>query len=137
MRLCLFLFLLGALSVRAEVLVIVSEACPVDSLTRKEVVELFMGRRRALRDGQDMRPVDFDKGNILRQRFYRALTGKSEAQIDAYWAQLLFAGRVRPPQQVTGAAAMLAAVSGSNSALGYIEAGELGDGVKVVLSLGE
>jgi ABC-type phosphate transport system substrate-binding protein len=129
------LLLFITLSVQADMVVIVAEDNPVSSLSRKQVVDLFMGRKAEFPDGKLSTPIDLAAGSPLRQRFYQSLTGKSEAQVDAYWAQLVFAGRMKPPPQLESAEAVLRAVRSDRSAIGFIERSALAAGVKVVLDV--
>jgi ABC-type phosphate transport system substrate-binding protein len=50
----------------------------------------------------------------------------------AYWSQLTFTGKAQPPRQVSGDAAVKAAVADNPSAIGYISDGAVDGSVKVV-----
>jgi ABC-type phosphate transport system substrate-binding protein len=133
----LTLFLLLSLSswLQAEVLVIVNANNPVDSLEPKQVVDLFMGKKRAFANGYPAQTLDLASGTPLRAQFYRALTGKSEAQIDAYWATLIFAGRMAPPKQFSDDQQVIEAVAANPSAIAYVSPQDLPDSVKVIMQL--
>lgn len=134
-RVLLMWCLLCALPSAADIVVIVHADNPSAQLSRKQVIDLFMGRHTAFPNGNSAQPMDLAAGTALRKQFYLRLTGKSEAQVDAYWAQLVFAGRMSPPPQLESSQAMLAAVRNNPAAIGFIEHGQTIDGVKVVLRL--
>jgi ABC-type phosphate transport system substrate-binding protein len=128
-------FLFTSSAVSADVLVIVNAQNPVENLERKQVVDLFMGRVTAFASNQPAKTFDLPSGTPLREKFYKLLTGKSEAQIDAYWATLIFAGRMLPPKLLSDDDAMLKAVAENPSAIAYVAEQTLPPSVKVVMKL--
>jgi hypothetical protein len=119
----------------AEVVVVVGDQSPARSLTRREVVDLFMGRSRRFADGTPARAIDFPSGDPLRQQFFAALTGKSEAQIDAYWAQLVFAGRMSPLPRVVTTSELADRLRQEPQWVSFMRIEDLGRGLRVVCSL--
>lgn len=129
--LCLWLTAPGA----SEILVIVHPDNPADRLTRDQVVDLYMGRRADFPDGLPARPIDLDAGSPLRASYYQRLVGKTVAQVNAYWARLLFTGRMTPPPSLPDSERVIAAVQKNPGAIGYIDSRNLDDRVKVVFQL--
>ncbi len=121
----------------AEVLIIANAQNPVDALERREVVDLFMGRVTAFPNGRPAQTLDYSSGTPLRETFYRALTGKSESRVDAYWATLIFAGRMSPPRQYRNEAAIIEIVANNPSAIAYVGRQPLPPSVKVLMELGD
>lgn len=119
---------------KADVLVIVNANNSIDHLDYKQVVDLFMGRVTAFPNEKPAQTLEVRSGNS-RAVFYKALTGKSEAQVDAYWATLVFAGRMTPPKQYPNDQAIISAVSENLSAIAYVPKQPLPATVKVVLEL--
>ncbi len=119
----------------ADVLIIVNAENPVENLQRRQVVDLFMGRVTAFANNQPAKTFDYQSGTPEREKFYKLLTGKSEAQIDAYWATLIFAGRMLPPKLLPTDDAMIAAVAKNPSAIAYVAEQPLPPSVKVVMTL--
>ena len=85
--------------------------------------------QRALDDERYRRQVAY---LLERSAFYRGLVNKSVAEVNAYWAKLLFTGRASPPQVVGNSRAVLAAVRDNKSAIGYVDSADVDDSVKVV-----
>lgn len=119
----------------ADLLLIVNSSNPVASLERKQVVDIFMGRATAFPNQQPAHTIDVANANNLRATFYKNLTGKNEAQVDAYWATLVFAGRMSPPEKLPDEAAVIKAVKNNPAAIGYVTRQTLPVGVKVVMEL--
>jgi ABC-type phosphate transport system substrate-binding protein len=120
---------------QADILVIVNAQNTVTRLEKKQVIDLFMGRVSAFPQGGPAQTLDLRPGTPLRADFYRRLTGKSEAQVDAYWATLVFAGRMSPPRQFSDDRQLIAEVQKNKSAIAYVSRQALPAGVKVVMEL--
>lgn len=119
----------------ADIVVIVNANNSVNAMERKEVVDLFMGRVTAFDNGLPAKTYDLPSGTPLRAGFYKSLAGKSEAQIDAYWATLIFAGRMLPPVMKPSADEIITAVANDRSAIAYVPEQNLPPTVKVIMEL--
>ncbi len=115
--------------------VIVNPESGVTSMTRSEVASVFMARNRVLAPGVTALPLDARGDAEERQQFYVALVGKSVAEINAYWARLLFTGRASPPQQIDNADDVLATVAANKGAIGYVAKSQADSRVRIVLEL--
>ncbi|MGZ8256440.1 MAG: hypothetical protein ACXW1C_01410 [Gallionella sp.] len=105
------------------------------NLTRKQVVDIYMGRTSVLANGAFPVPVDYQGNIALRERFYQLMTGKSLAQINAYWARMSFTGQSNPARMLSDPKAMLRAVGKNPDALGYVEKNEVSTTVKTLLTI--
>jgi len=117
---------------RADMVVIVAPQCEAASLTRREVINIFMGRFRFLPSGQAAKPYDLPAGDPRKERFYLALTGKQLSDIDAYWARLIFTGNTAPPDEAASAEAMVEKIARSPHAIGYIERSQADKRVRII-----
>lgn len=115
-----------------DLVVIVSADSKVEKLSRDEVVNIFMGRYRKLPNGETAIPLDFDGETEERREFYQLLIGKSLAEVNAYWARLVFSGRTPPPLTIPTQRQILERVSRDPNAVGYVERRNLVKGVRVV-----
>lgn len=127
--------LLLASLAQAQILVIVHAQNPLAQLEQKQLVDIFMGRVASFPGGNPAQPLDLKPGSPGRGAFYKTLTGKSEAQVDAYWATLVFGGRMSPPRQLDSDPALVQAVAANPAAIAYVARQPLPKGVKVVLEL--
>lgn len=119
----------------ADLLLIVNSKNSIASLERKQVVDIFMGRAAAFPNQQPAHTLDVGGTDNLRATFYKSLTGKNEAQVDAYWARLAFSGRMLPPEKLKDEIAVIKAVKNNTAAIGYVTRQTLPAGVKVVMEL--
>ncbi len=111
-----FLLFLSTYAV-ADIVVIGNLQNSQQQLTVLQVQDIYMGRTRVFPDGKPAYP--FDQTN-LRTEFYLQLTHRSIAQIDAYWARLLFSGRTSPPTKLPDDQKIISIVQQHESAIGYI-----------------
>ncbi|MEO8525795.1 MAG: hypothetical protein ABI460_13815 [Caldimonas sp.] len=105
---------------RADFYLVVQAANPQLALTQKEAVDLFMGRNRAFANGDFAIVFDLPRDSPQRAEFYLALTGMSPAQVNSYWARLMFSGQSMPPQALPDETAMAAIIRRNPSALGWL-----------------
>jgi len=121
-----------ACPVCAEPVVIVNQNSGVDSLKREQVIDLFMGRSRAFPNGHRAIPCDQGFKSSTAAQFYKLLTGRTLAQINAYWARLIFTGRAMPPLQLRGNEKVMEEVRRNPAAIAYVDETYVDDTVKVI-----
>ncbi|OUS28548.1 hypothetical protein A9Q99_12935 [Gammaproteobacteria bacterium 45_16_T64] len=127
----LFIALLASPS-QAGVVVIVNAENTASDFSQRQLVDLYMGRNLYFPNGQLALRLDQSPSSEIRRTFYESLVGKSVAQVNAYWARLLFTGRASPPQVIRTSKGLLQAIKNNPNAVGYIDEKELEDGVKVI-----
>lgn len=128
----LAIWMLFSNSVHADVVVIVNNDNKIDSFDHRQIVDIYMGRNLYFPDGSLAIRLDHAPDSDTRSAFYNALMGKSVAEINAYWARLLFTGRAAPPHSLANADAILKAVRDNVNAIAYIEESAVDDSVKVI-----
>lgn len=122
-------------TVKAEsgrILVVVNQGNTIDSMTRSEVIDIFMGRYNAFRSGEAAVPIELKGDNELKAIFYEQLVGMSLSRINSYWSRLRFSGRKRGSVQFQSKNELFDYVMTDSSAISYIMPSELRDGMKVV-----
>ncbi|UTF59533.1 phosphate ABC transporter substrate-binding protein [Gilvimarinus sp. DA14] len=117
----------------AEVVVITNPSGP-DAMDANQVRDLFIGRSKSLPNGQSADPIDLESGQALREEFHNKVTGRSQAQLNAFWSKQVFTGKGQPPRTLDSTAAVKAAVASTPGAIGYIDSSEVDASVKVVLT---
>jgi len=122
-----------AVMARAEVDVVVSAKNPITKLSKAQVAAIFLGNTSRFPDGSQAVPIDQIEGAAVRDEFYREFTGKSPAQIKAHWSKIIFTGRGQPPREVSSSVELKKLLANNPHAIGYIEPGQVDDGVKVLL----
>lgn len=132
LRFLTLLLALLASATQAEVVVVVHRDNPVAEFSRRQLVDLYMGRTLYYPDGNQVLRIDQSPESSIRAHFYRGLVDKSVAEVNAYWAKLLFTGRASPPQVVNDSQGVLKTVRSNRNAIGYVDSADVDDTVKVV-----
>lgn len=104
----------------------------IERLTKREVVNIYLGRYRRLDTGSTAEPIDLSSKTDAKAMFYRLLVDKNLAEINAYWSRLVFSGKTRPPQQVDDVDKVLEIVGNNPNALGYIDRAAVNSQVIIV-----
>lgn len=131
-RLLLFLLvLLVPLRAAAGPVVVMSADAGVERLTELEVRQLFTGATRTV-GGHVFTPLDLPRGSEVRERFYQRLVGKTPQQMRAWWARMVFTGKGYPLREVSGITELTLLVESATDYIGYMEAEQMVDSLKVV-----
>lgn len=116
----------------AEVVVIANKDNQMKVLTKKQVIDIYMGRTSLFPNGEAVVPLDQDADSSIRKLFYQNLVNKTVSEINAYWARLLFSGRATPPRAVESVTSVINIIKNNKSAIGYIQLKDLTDDVHVI-----
>lgn len=127
------LWLPGA-AVAQNLVVIVNARSHIHSLSRDQVIDIFMGRFRQLPSGATALPIDVAQAAV-RQTFYKRLVHKDLAEIGSYWARLVFAGEASPPFRAPDMRTALELVATNPDAIAYCYGSAVTSKVRVVLDL--
>ena len=135
-----FLFALAALplaqAVRAQTLVvIVNPAIGVQHLSRREALDIFLGRYRTFPSGASALPIDLDINSTERKQFYLLLAHKDSSDMSSYWARLTFSGKISPPFAVTDARMAVDIVANNPNAIAYVDRSAVDDRVRIALEV--
>lgn len=127
---------LGAISsaAQAQVVVIISTKNPISKLTPDQVSQIFLGQAKTFYTGAHTEPLDQPDGTE-RTEFYQKVTGKSPAQLKAYWSKMSFSGQGQPPQALPDPKAVVKKVAENPKYIGYVDKSAVDASVKVVLTL--
>lgn len=104
-------------------------------LTRKQILDIYMGRLLNLPNNTIPLPFDLQATSPLREQFYEKLAERPLAQINAYWARLMFSGRATPPRMLPDPLGMLQVVSQNRDAIGYVREDMINASVRVLFYL--
>jgi len=113
----LSLLLLFTSSLLADIVVIGNLQNSNPMMSARAVQEIYMGRKRALADGNIAQPIGH---RDLREAFYTYLTTRPIAQINAYWARLKFSGHRTQPEILSGTAEVISKVKANKNVIAYI-----------------
>ncbi|WP_341304436.1 phosphate ABC transporter substrate-binding protein [Pseudomonas sp. TMP25] len=113
---------------QAEVAVIVNPAAAA-APSQSDVGNIFLGKDKS------MKGVDHKDWSPTKEKFYSAVTNKSESQLKSYWSGLVFTGKGQPLPSVAGDADVVAKVAAEADAIGYVDAAAVNSSVKVLFTL--
>jgi len=121
-------------AVQAEVAVIVSldNKNTYTSINKDLVARVFLAKVSKFPDGTIAKPVNLKQGHYLREAFNRDFLSKTESQLSRYWSRLRFSGKASLPKEVGNIAEMKLAVANDPALIGYIDAMDVDDTIKVV-----
>ena len=103
-----------------------------NALSEEDISRIFLGKRKSFPDGAEAIPIDQIEGSPSRTKFVGSVLKKSDQQIKAYWAQLLFTGKGAPPTIIDNEADVKRLISENPNLIGYINSINVDDSVKVV-----
>lgn len=126
------LMLAGTLALAQDVVPVVSAKSPIAHLDSAQVADIFLGKTSRFPDGSIAVPVDLGEDSPVRDKFYAQFTGKSPAQVKAYWSKIIFTGRGQPPRQAADSTEVKRIVHDDPHAIGYIEASQVDSSVRVL-----
>jgi ABC-type phosphate transport system substrate-binding protein len=125
---------LGAVAARrlacADIKVIANPDVGAVSATSAEIKAVFLGTKDSLSDGSHVQPVIL-KGSPC-DSFARSYIGKSGAGLVTYYRELVFSGTGVIPKMFASENELIAYVSRTRGAIGYVSSGTATSGVKVL-----
>ena len=68
----------------------------------------------------------------MRGEFYDKVTGKSLAQLKAYWSKIICTGRGRPPKAASSSAEVKKMLAADLSAISYIDDTQVDPSIRVL-----
>ncbi|MGE3925022.1 MAG: hypothetical protein AB7G13_18985 [Lautropia sp.] len=113
--------------------IIANKSVSIDRIDAGQATQIFLKQIHTWPDGVPIEPVDIKEGSPLRIDFYAKITGRTPAQLRAYWARQSFTGMGFPPREVATAEDVSRAVRAQRGAVGYIDRKDVDDSTKVLL----
>ena len=121
-------------AVKADVVAVVSAKSPITSLSKNQLIEIFLGKRTRFPDGSSAIPIDQAEGATARDEFYAKVANMSSAQMKAFWSRIIFTGRGQSPKSVSNSDEVKKLLLENPSAIGYVEPSALDSSIRVVLA---
>lgn len=119
----------------SELAVVVNLQSGIEPLTKAEVINIFLGRQKKLPSGKTALTLDLNGENAEKRQFYARLVDKDLAEINSYWARLIFSGQGSPPRQIETTEELLDIIENNRGAIGYIERAKVDQRVKIIYTL--
>jgi TonB family protein len=118
-----------------EIKVIANPNIKADTISANELKGLFLEEKISLADGTHIEPV-FKKTGPVHEKFLQEYIGKSADDLRTYYRALVFSGRASMPKELGSDAEVVAYVSKTRGAIGYVSAEAGAEGVKTLAVIG-
>ncbi len=116
---------------QAEV-VVIGHPSIATTLSASEVKNLFLGKRKTLPNGTDIETIELTSGNAAREEFHDKYSKKTQAQLNAYWARLVFTGNGKLPKEVSSSKELISMIASNPGIIGYVEESEVTPNVVIL-----
>jgi len=126
------IFLVASQRLLADEVAVVSAKSTVTTLSKSQLVDIFLGKAARFPDGSQAVPIDQSEGTPARDEFYTRIAGKSAAQMKAYWSKIIFTGRGQPPKAVSSSSEAKKLLGANPNTIGYIDSKLVDDTLRVV-----
>lgn len=117
-----------------SVVVVVDQSVDVESITKKELREIYTLKKQNWQDGNRIFVADYKGSNHLRSEFYDKM-GYKITSIKRIWLRAQFTGTTIPPKVVTSPEEMKKIVTTKPGTIGYLPKKEVETGQKIILVL--
>ena len=129
----LILLFAGATEITAQSYqIIVNNDNPVETISKKELSNIFLKKKTSWNDGSSITPVDLDTRSTTRAAFTLEIHEQSIGSIRSYWQQAAFSGSATAPLERKSDADIIAFVQSYPGAIGYVSNTADISGVKVL-----
>lgn len=116
-----------------ELVVVASAQSKISTLSKYEVIGIYMGRYRTSESEIKVLPLD---NKADKELFYSVLINKSLTSVNSYWARLKFTGRdYQRPLQVETTEQVIINLHNDHSAIAYLPKHLVTSELKVVYEL--
>lgn len=102
-----------------EIVVVAGPGFPVESLTREDVRDIFLGEK-AILSGLRLRPMDLKDAGKVRLSFLKTFLKVSEDGYQAYWIRKVFQDGGTPPTALSSLEAAVQLLQADNAAVGFL-----------------
>ncbi len=113
--------------------VVVNASNPAQSISRRQLEDMFLKKRTHWPDGTTVEPVEPPERSRTRAHFLSdVMGGKSALALKTFWQKRIFSGRDTPPVEKGSDEEIVAFVKANPGAVGYVAETAPVTGVKVL-----
>jgi len=135
MRTLLIVLILVFALKASEIAVVVSLNFEGTNLDKRSVSRIFLAKTVKINSVR-IRVYEV-KNTKYKQSFYKAVSGKSPAQLRAYWTTLIFTGKAKPAKQLNDINELIAKMKIDNKVISYVPLSEVTDEMKILYTMNE
>jgi ABC-type phosphate transport system substrate-binding protein len=114
------------------VVVIVSKTSKVDNVTKTDLKNIFLGKRKTWASGDGVVPINLPARTPTRATFDGTVLGMSGDEVGRYWVGQRIRAKAKPPKSVPAPDLVKRLVASIPGAVGYIPASALDESVKAL-----
>ena len=123
--------LLMRVAFAGDIKVIANPSVGASTISVEELRGVYLVNKTTLSDGSRVEPV-LEKGGPVHAAFLKAYIGKTDAALDTYYRSLVFTGKGSIPKTVDADADVVAYVTKTKGAIGYVSSAASTTGVKTL-----
>lgn len=94
-------------------------------INEAQLRNLYLGKSKSFPSGEEVLVLDLARGHPAREQFIKKVLRRSEENLSAYWARMLFSSQGKPPKVAHQSREVLDIVAMDTSAIGYVLASEV------------
>ncbi|MBO1256978.1 hypothetical protein J3L16_14885 [Alteromonas sp. 5E99-2] len=114
------------------IVVVVNKQNDTSELSKKELIDIYMGRYQSFPNGSSAQPIDYPTGSDVKIQFYDGLIGQTETQINSYWSRLIFSGTAAPPLKAKNESDVFSLITNDKRSLAYLPKSKVTEEMKIV-----
>jgi hypothetical protein len=114
-----------------DVRIVANPSIGAGAVSADEIKGVFLATKTTLSDGSHVEPV-LAKGGAAHEAFLKEYVGKTDSALQTYYRSLVFTGKASMPKILASDAEVVAYVSKTKGAIGYVSAGAAVAGVKTL-----
>ena len=118
----MLLYITPSLCLAGDVVVIVNKSVPETALSKKDVGNIYLGKKTSWSDGNKIKFVVLTGGDA-HSTFLNKYIGKTDSQFNTFWKKQVFTGKGSPPKELDSDQAMVDFVVQTAGAIGYVSTG--------------
>lgn len=124
-------------SSKGELVVIVNKANPLGSISRAELSNVYLGKRKMWATGDTVKPCDLQEAGVEEEQtamghFSVRYIHKDMSSLKSYWIKMIFSGKGEPPPAFKKPEEVIRFVSENPGSVGYLYSDQVTGAVRVV-----
>lgn len=123
---------LAALTAHAEIVVVVGAKSSVNTLTKAQISDLYLGKAKDFPSGGGVALTTVLGSGSLKDEFFDKVLGKTDSQARSIWARLTFTGSGTAPKELTDSAEVKKLATNNPNVIGFIDKAAVDAQVKVI-----
>lgn len=116
----------------AQIAVIANKSVPVDTISKEELLDFYIGDIKEWKNNQPVVLVDFSITTETKSNFYKFI-GRRSSRIKSIWIKKMLSGEGDPPVFLQTTSEVLKKIAGTRGAIGYIDIKDINKTVKILL----